>query len=179
MEDIRNVYQAIANYLQIPAGGGNGQYYDFDVSDFLRKFKLNSHTVIYALKSLEQEGWLSFNEQVFMPSVIKFTTNKNHLYEFEKSYPLLEPVIKTLLRAYEGIFDYPASISELLLAKLLKKDAGLVKDELRQLHHYGVIEYQPQKDTPQLFFFRDRTRSEELSINKLNYTHEKKNSLPV
>jgi ATP-dependent DNA helicase RecQ len=173
MEDIRNVYQAIANYLQIAAGSSQGQYYDFDISDFLKKFKLNSHTVIYALKALEQEGWLSFNEQVFMPSVVKFTTNKEQLYEFEKAYPLLDPVIKTLLRAYEGIFDYPASISELLIAKLVKNDLDKVKEALLQLHHYGIIEYRPQKDTPQLFFLRPRTRSEELSINKPNYTRRK------
>jgi ATP-dependent DNA helicase RecQ len=172
-DDIRIVYQAIANYLQVPAGSGEGQSYDFDISDFLRKFKLNSHTVIYALKSLEQEGWLSFNEQIFIPSMVKFTTHKDHLYGFEKTYPALEPAIKTLLRAYEGIFDYPASISELLIAKLLKKDAAKVKDDLQQLHRYGIIEYQTQKDTPKLFFQQNRIRTEELSINKINYEHRK------
>ena len=172
-EEIRNVYQSIANYLQIPADSGEGQYYDFDIGDFLRKFKLNSHTVIYALKALEQESCLSFNEQVFLPSGIKFTTDKNHLYEFEKAYPLLEPLVKTLLRAYEGIFDYPVSISELLLAKLLRKDVVKIKEDLRQLHQYGMIEYRPQKENPQLFLLRNRIRSEELSINKLNYRQRK------
>ena len=103
--EIRKVYQAVANYLQIPAGDGEGQYYDFDMADFLRKFKLNSSPALYALKALEQEGWLSFNEQVFLPSSVQFTTNKDHLYEFEKIHPGQEPVIKALLRAYEGIFD--------------------------------------------------------------------------
>jgi ATP-dependent DNA helicase RecQ len=173
IEDIRTVYQAIANYLQIPAGSGQGQSYDFDISDFLKKFKLNSHAVIYSLKALEQEGWLSFTEQVFMSSLVKFTTGKDHLYEFEKTYPALEPLIKTLLRAYEGIFDYPSSISELLIARLLKKHSDEIKEGLHQLHRYGIIEYQPQKDTPQLFFLRDRIKTEELSINKLNYTNRK------
>lgn len=173
MEDIRNVFQAIANYLQIPAGAGQGNYYDFDISDFLKKFKLNSHTVIYSLKALEQEGWLSFNEQVFLPSTLKFTTGKDHLYEFEKTYPALEPVIKSLLRAYEGIFDHPSSISELLLAKLLKKNSDDVKEALKQLHHYGIADYQPQKDTPQLFFLRDRIKTEDLSFNKLNYANRR------
>jgi ATP-dependent DNA helicase RecQ len=172
-DDIRNVYQAIANYLQVPAGAGEGQYYDFDISDFLKKFKLNSHTVIYSLKALEQEGWLSFNEQVFLASVVKFTAEKNYLYEFEKKYPSLEPLIKTLLRAYGGIFDYPTAISELLIAKLLKKHTDEVKESLEQLHHYSIIEYRPQKDTPQLFFPKPRIKSEELSINKLNYSNRK------
>ena len=63
-EDIRNTYQAVANYLQIQTGTGVGQYYDFDISDFLRKFKLTGHTTLYSLKALEQDGWLAFNEQV-------------------------------------------------------------------------------------------------------------------
>ena len=110
LEDIRNIYQAVANYLQIPTGAGEGQYYDFDISDFLKKFKQVSHTTLYSLKALEQEGWLAFNEQVFLPSSVMFAVNKNSLYEFEKTNPGLEPCIKTLLRAYEGIFDQPTSI---------------------------------------------------------------------
>jgi ATP-dependent DNA helicase RecQ len=167
------VYQAIANYLQLPAGSGEGHYYDFDTRDFLKKFKLNSHTVVYALKALEQEDWLSFNEQVFVPSLIQFTTGKDRLFEFEKAQPSLEPAIKTLLRTYGGVFDYPTSISELFIAKLLKKDLAKVKEELGQLHRHNIIEYRPQKDTPQLFFPRNRVRPEDLSVNKQNYAHRK------
>jgi len=173
IEDIRSVYQAIANYLQMPAGSGAGQYYDFDINDFLKKFKLNSHSVIFSLKALEQEGWLSFNEQVFLPPVVKFTTDKIKLYESEKAYPALEPLIKSLLRAYEGIFDYPTFISEMMLARLLRKDVSEIKTDLSQLHHYGIIDYQPQKDGPQLFFPKDRVSSADLSINKLNYAKRK------
>jgi ATP-dependent DNA helicase RecQ len=169
LDDIKLVYQAIANYLQLAAGAGEGQYFDFDINDFLKKFKLNGHTTTYSLKALEQEGWLQFNEQVFLPTIVKFTSGKTELYEFEKNYPLLEPIIKTLLRVYEGVFDYPSPVSEMVVARLLRKDVDNVKDELRQLHHYGMIEYQPQKDSPQLFFPRSRIRVEELSINKTNY----------
>ena len=35
-EDIRNVYQSAANYLQLPAGAGAGQSYDFDIGDFIK-----------------------------------------------------------------------------------------------------------------------------------------------
>ena len=96
LETIQEVYQCIANYLQVPSGSGDGNYYDFDITDFLKKFKLNSHAVVYSMKALEQDGWLSFNEQVFIPSSVCFTTNKNDLYQFEKDYPSLEPLIKTL-----------------------------------------------------------------------------------
>ncbi|MBL7724077.1 MAG: RecQ family ATP-dependent DNA helicase [Chitinophagaceae bacterium] len=172
-EDIRGVYQSVANYLQIPTGGGEGQYYDFDISDFLKKFNLNSHTTLYSLKALEQESWLSFNEQVFLPSSVMFTVNKGSLYEFEKSNPQLEPCIKTLLRAYEGIFDQPVNISEKVIAGLMKEDAEKTKKQLIELNRFGIIEYQPQKDTPQLYLSRNRIKAEDITINMQAYNKRK------
>lgn len=173
LEEIRNTYQSIANYLQIPTGAGEGQYYDFDISDFLRKFKLTGHLTSYALKALEQEGWLSFNEQVFLPAKAMFKINKNNLYDFEKENPALENCIKTLLRSYEGIFDQTASISEKMMAGLMKVGIEEVKKQLQELHDSGVIDYQPQKDTPQLYLLRNRIKAEDISINMVAY-HERK-----
>ena len=172
-DDIRNIYQAVANYLQIPTGSGEGQYYDFDISDFLKKFKLTGHTTLYSLKALEQEGWLAFNEQVFLPSFVMFTVNKDSLYEFEKTNPQSEPCIKTLLRAYEGIFDQTTSISEKMMAGLMKKEVEEVKQQLSQLNKSGIIEYQPQKDTPQLYLLRNRIRTEDITINMVAYNKRK------
>lgn len=172
-EAIRNVYQAIANYLQIPSGDGEGKYYDFDISDFLKKFKLNSYTALYSLKALEQEGWMTFNEQVFLPSFVHFTTDKNYLYEFEKVHNDVEPLIKALLRAYEGIFQHPAAISETLLAGLLKKDLQLIKKDLQQLHNFRLIEYHPQKDNPQILLLRNRIKTEDLTIDMQAYNKRK------
>ena len=165
MEDIRKVYHSVANYLQVPANSGGGNYYDFDIADFTRKFKLNIHTSMYSLKALEQDGWIAFNEQVFVPSKVKFTTNKELLYEFEKAHPKLEPVIKALLRGYEGVFDFLTPVSEVVLIRLVKKSVDEIKKDLQQLHQYAIIHYEPQKDSPQLYFLRDRIKAEDLSIN--------------
>jgi len=173
LDDIRNVYQSLANYLQVPAETGAGRYFDFDINDFIKKFRLNSHTVIYALKALEHDEWLSFNEQIFVPASVQFTISKNNLYPFENENPGFSPLIKTLLRTYEGIFDFPASISEITVARLLKTDATQVRNDLLQLHRHGVIQYHPQKDTPQLLLLRNRVRKEELYINTSNYKKRK------
>ncbi len=165
MEDVRSVYQSAANYLQVTEGSGMGQYYDFDLNDFLKKFKLNSHTVIYALKMLEQEEWVAFNEQVFLPSTVHFTITKECLYAFEKENPLLDPMIKTLLRTYEGIFDYPSFISELTLSWLLKAGQDIVTKQLTELHNKDVIAYAARKENPQLLWLQPRVRKESLYIN--------------
>ncbi|MGB3006817.1 MAG: helicase-related protein, partial [Chitinophagaceae bacterium] len=171
--DIRNIYQSVANYLQIPTGAGEGEYYDFDISDFLRKFKQASHTALYSLKALEQEGWLALNEQVFLPSSVMFTVNKDVLYEFEKNNTALESFIKTLLRSYEGIFDRSTSISEKVIAGLMRTEAEEVKKQLVALNIFGIIEYRPQKDTPQLFLLRNRIKADDISINMVAYNKRK------
>jgi len=165
IEEIRKVYQGVSNYLQVPSGSGDGQYYEFVLTDFVKKFKLTAHTTLYSLKALEQDGWLSFSEQVFLPATIQFTTNKEYLYQFEKDHLPLEALIKTLLRAYEGIFEYPASISEITLARLLKKEKNEIKKQLGELHGYHIIDYVPQKDTPQILFLRNRVKAEDLFID--------------
>ena len=174
IEKIRIVYQALMNYLQIPSGMGEGNSYDFDFTDFLKKFELDTQLVTYSLKTLEQEDLMSFNEQVFIPSKIRFITNKRTLYDFEALYPDLEPIIKILLRTYEGIFDQPVFIFEKNIAYLLKKDLSVIATELRQLHSYGIIAYAPQKDKPQLFFIQNRVKEEDLRINQENYRKRKK-----
>lgn len=173
IEQIREVYQAISNYLQVPSGSGEGEYYDFDITDFIRKFQLNSRTVFYSLKALEQDEWLSFNEQVFLPATVQFTTSKEYLYRFEQDFPGLEPLIKALLRAYEGIFEYPASLSENMLARLLNKEADQIKKDLILLHNHRIIEYNPQKDSPQLLFIRNRIKAGDLSIDMKNFNGRK------
>lgn len=174
MEDIRIVYQSLMNFLQIPANNGEGNSYDFDLNDFIKKFSLDAQTATYALKALEQEELMAFNEQVFVPSRLSFISNKKELYNFEEQYPQLEPLIKVLLRTYEGIFDQPVMIFEKNIAFLLKKDLSEVIHQLKELHLRGLVNYTQQKDKPQLLLLQNRVRHEELQINQENYKRRKK-----
>jgi ATP-dependent DNA helicase RecQ len=172
--EIRKVYQALVNYLQIPTGLGEGRYYDFDLNDFLKKFKLDTQLVIHALKALEQEEMMSFNEQVFLPARLQFICDKNTINDFENTNPGLTPLIKTLLRTYEGIFDQPVAIFEKNLSYLLRSDISQVKDHLNKLQAFGIINYQPQKDKPQLLLIQDRIREDQVRINQDLYKQRKK-----
>jgi len=174
IETIRKVYQAIANYLQLPVGNGEGNYFDFDPVDFIKKFKLPQQETMNALKVLEQEGFVGYNDQVFLPSKIQFICNKDTLYQFEKEHASLEPLLKILLRSYEGVFDRSVAINEKQLAGWLKKEPDLVKEQLGELAGFRIVEYEPQKDNPQLYFLQPRVKTEDLSINYENYNKRKK-----
>lgn len=169
LEQIRTVYHAVVNYLQIPVYSGQDTSYPFRFDEFIRNFKLESNQALYALKALEQDGWLDFNEKNLTPSTLVFTTSKNGLYEFQKSYPQHEQLLTTLLRTYEGIFDFPAFISENFVGRLLKKEEEEIKQQLKTIAAFGIVQYLPQNNEPQIIFRKNRVLAEELSFNLAHY----------
>jgi ATP-dependent DNA helicase RecQ len=172
-DQIKEVYGALSNYLQIAINTGEGNSYPFYFEAFIKNFKLDSHTALYSLKTLEQDGWLDFNEKNFSPSTIVFTTNKEQLYQFQESYPEYEPLLTTLLRTYEGIFGFPAFISENLLSRLLRIEEEKIKDDLKKLTAFHIIEYIPQNDAPFIILKKNRVATENLTINLLLYKKRK------
>lgn len=153
------------HYLQLPEGESPGHSYDFNLKDYIKKFGQEVQSTLYGLKALEQDGWLSFNEQVMSPATVRFNIYKENLYEYEKTHADYEPLIKILLRTYEGIYDYPVYISEGFIAHLLKYDIAVVKEQLLKLHGDRVIIYEPQKDEPQVMLTRTRIKTALLTIN--------------
>ncbi|HTI09127.1 MAG TPA: ATP-dependent DNA helicase RecQ [Puia sp.] len=172
-EQIRPVYQDLMNYLQLPIGSGKGNYYDFDLSAFVNKFRIDHQTALNTIKVLEQEGLMNFQQQVFLPAKARFLTNKEALYDFEKDHPTLEPLIDALLRTYEGIFDQAVPIREKQLAFITRKEAGLIVEELIRLQAFHIIDYIPQKTTPQLYIIRERPAAEDLYIEPISYRMRK------
>ncbi len=174
IEEIKIVYQHLVNYLQLPSGSGEGQWFEFDLNDFVKTFHLNSYPAAYSLKALEQEGWIIYTEQVFLPAKVVFTVSKERLAEFEKEQPQLDPFVKGLLRCYGGIFDVESFISEKQLAAFMKTGVEQVRDALVQLHSMGIIKYTPQKEKPQIQFLQNRPATEDLYINPQNRLTRKK-----
>ncbi|HVK96331.1 MAG TPA: ATP-dependent DNA helicase RecQ, partial [Flavisolibacter sp.] len=149
-EEIKKVYEALVNYLQIPVHSGDNQSFKFRFSEFVSRFKLNIHQTLYALKALEQDGWIEYNEKNFIPSNLVFTTNKATLYQFYKSHPAYENICTTLLRTYDGIFDFPVFISETFLSKTLSISTSEVFELLKTVNAFGIIKYIPENDEPQI-----------------------------
>lgn len=171
---IKKTYQALVNYLQLPEGLGEDQFFDFDLKEFCQRFKLEIQQTVYALKALEQEDLISYAEQIFLPSSVQFTLKGDALLEWQKQYPQTEALIKILLRSYGGIIDQPTSISEKQISVALKLNTEVLKRQLQFLHAAGVLSYQAQKEKPQISFIQERPRTSNLSINSVNYRKRKR-----
>ncbi len=174
IETIRKVYGALCNFFQLPSGKGEALFYDFDINVFVKNFSLDAIAVNSVLKILEQEELIMYSEQFFSPPTVVFTTNKNALNQFEKSHPQHDAVVKGLLRSYEGVFDFPASIDESQLAKFIGIKNEKLVHSLIELKSLGIIDYVPQKEKPQVYFLQNRVRAGDLYINEKNILKRKK-----
>ena len=173
-EQIKEVYTALVNFLQIPNYTGEDIAYTFRFDEFVHNFKLDGLVALAALKALETDGWFDFNEKNFFPSQVVFTTTKNLLYEFENAHPLYEPLLTTLLRTYEGIFDFPTNISEQLLARLMRVEEAEIKKQLKEITAFRVINYQERNDNPQVIFRRNRIAVQDFKMDLKQYNERKK-----
>lgn len=171
---IKHVYQCIADYVQLPVGLGEGERFDFDLQQFTERFQLDNSTTVQCLKTLEQEGHILLTEGGLIPSKLVFTADRELLESIESGYPNLDPLVKTLLRTYEGILHHPASIFERQLSNLLRSNAVFIVQQLKQLHALGVVEYIPRKESPQIQFLLNRAPAEHLHIDLDRYHARKK-----
>jgi ATP-dependent DNA helicase RecQ len=172
--EIKKTYKALMNHLQIPAGAGEGNYYELDILKFISQFQLDAGTVLSSLKTLEQEELLYFNEQVFIQSKVQVIGSRERLLEFEKEFPALEMLLKHLLRTYEGVFDQQINVNEKTISFHLKIPVEKVIESLHKLHGYRIIDYVPRKEKPQVYLFQNRVNADDLGINIAKYNQRKK-----
>lgn len=174
---LRQVYQSVAEYLQIATGMEPDQYYPFDLADFAAKFKLKALEANYALKLLEQDGLWTLTEAVRNPATIQFTATRQEIDHIYQHYKEPGYVAINLLRQYNGILQFPVAVRIGAVAKQLKMPQAAVERAIVQLHQMGILKYNQPKEGPQMFFHHYRVDSRHLIINnqriqKLREQHE-------
>ena len=164
--EIKQAYHHLANYCQVAYEAGEGLSFDLDLADFCSRFKLDIIKTINALKFLELDEYVSFNESVYLPSRFRFEVANEELYNFQIQNPGWDPFIKTLLRSYGGSFENYVNLREFDLARRTLMNVQQVTDGLNQLQEYKLLSYQQQTDKPQITWLKPRQQSNGLYINK-------------
>jgi len=167
IEFIKHTYQCLANFLKVAVGGGQMASYDFDFEIFISNFKLPKRKAYNALKRLESEGIIEFNEAYFSPSRAMIVINNQELYQYQVKNIGMDKFIKTLLRIYGGsLFTTFLTINETVLAKSLNISEKEVRLALNALRSYKIIEYIEQKNQPQIVFLTPRMDARNLPIDQ-------------
>ena len=165
-KQIKRVYQCLANYYQVAVGSHDMVTYDFDWEGFVDTYGLPPKESYHALKALERAGVVQLNEIFFQPAQVYINTTPKDLYAFQVAYAAYDPLIKTLLRLYGGeLFSAAGNISVQRLAQLLKTKPQAVHQQLQALAQQDILQYDPQKDQPQLTFTTTRYPADELPLD--------------
>jgi ATP-dependent DNA helicase RecQ len=177
IEDIKRVYQCLANYFQIPVGSGNEQSYEFSFDNFCVVYSLKPIMVFNSLKWLDKEGFIVFNTESVLPSRLRFIYLPDELYDFELKNKKYEGLIKTILRSYNSPFKEFVRINEFEIAKKSKYPLEKVKEILLLFDKNKVIEYLPKIKAEQIIFTTPRQDAKFLVFSKENYWFRKKEAL--
>jgi ATP-dependent DNA helicase RecQ len=173
VDEIKLVYHYLSNYYQVAYGAGEGISFDLDLGDFCSRYKLDVIKTLSALKFLEQDEYLAFNESVFLPSRFRFEVFNEQLYNFQIQNQGWDAFIKALLRSYGGAFENYVRLKEFDVARRSNMSVQQVIEGLNQLQEYNILSYLPQNDQPQVTFLKPRQHPNNVYIDK-RYIEERK-----
>ena len=166
LDYLKKVYQALANFFQVAAGGSEGESYDFDLDSFCSRFNFKSPAAFAALKKLEEEGLIQLSENFYRLSRLHIQMDKPRLYEFQVANAKFDPIIKSLLRMYGAeLFNDFVPVSEGTIGKSLKIAELVIREQLTELANLQVLSYEAASDRPQVTFLTPRQDADRLPIN--------------
>ncbi|MCK9256193.1 MAG: RecQ family ATP-dependent DNA helicase, partial [Bacteroidales bacterium] len=175
LKKVKEVYNAICNYLQIPIGAGKDLDYPFDIFELAKNFKLDVLSIYNSIKILEASNMLTYSEEANNVSRIMISVNRDDLYKFQVENEMLDNFIKMLLRTYTGIFNDYINISEEYLAKKANTKSETIIELLKTLVKYKIISYIPRINKPLIHFTAERLEDRGIvfDIKELNERKER------
>ncbi|MFQ5335977.1 MAG: RecQ family zinc-binding domain-containing protein, partial [Flavobacteriales bacterium] len=168
IDEIRTVYQALANHLQIATGAGLGCSYDFDIDTFCASYKLKPLLVFHCMKFLEKEGYITTTDALHLPSRIHFIADRNALYRFQLQNEDADRLVKTMLRSYPGMFEDYVSVREGMISKRSGMPVADLKRLLKLMSEHKILSYIPQNEHPQIIFNVGRMPARDINIKQEN-----------
>lgn len=173
LQKIRDIYQALGNYLQVPVGSGMNQSFDFDLPEFCRQYGFPILEVFAALQFFEKEGLIRMSESVKTNSTLFIHAGREDLYRFQVEQPAFDPFIKHLLRAYPGLMTDFVQIREEEISRKMNLPIDKVGEYLHYLMKLNFLTYIPRKDKPQLIYLAERYHSANVLLSKEHYSDRK------
>ena len=173
VEKIKDIYEALCNFLRVPEGAGKDNVFDFSIQDFVSKYRLPVIETFNSLNFLQREGYIEFTEEINNPSRVHFVVGRDDLYKFQVANEAFDGFIKLLLRSYTGMFSEFVAINE----DSLSKKSGLPRDTiykfLVKLSSLNIVRYIPGKKTALVIFTEERLERKALMISPDNYIEVK------
>ncbi len=176
MDFVINIYKNLCNHFQVAYGTGQFMHYSFDEGFFIKKWNLPPAKTYRALRFLDQQGIISYNQSGRPFGAVRIVAELERLQELEDRQDPLDAMVKALLRNYGGITSDFVKINERSLGKKLGITRDQVYQQLLQLGKARILDYIPKEDGTIVEFLMDRPKEKHLPLNpkEFNIQMEKK-----
>ena len=172
IEFIKSVYEKVCNQLQVAIGDGKHCAHLFNIHELCMNERLYPLDVASALELLQQNGYLTYTDQVETPSRVRITTTPEQLYKTRLPHNE-DTVLQVIMRQYPGIFSQMKSIDELEIATISHLTLDEVCEALKQLRRMHVISYIISARSPMIYFDEERLPTADIYIAPETYTRRK------
>jgi ATP-dependent DNA helicase RecQ len=174
---VRRVYQAFADAHGIALGSGLLETYPVDLHELARRCALPAATVQHALKTLELDGRIALSDGLRTPSRVFFTTMHSTVYQLRVSNPRLGPLVEAMLRLHGGLFEEPAVVDEMRIARVLDWHVDSVYERLQELQRMQVLSYRRRSDAPTLTLLQPREDAATLRLDPVALQERRERAL--
>jgi ATP-dependent DNA helicase RecQ len=111
------------------------------------------------------DGKIVLSEGVRSPSRMLFTTSPSTVYQMRVNDQRLGPLVEALLRLYGGLFEEPAVVDEMRVARYLNWHVDSVVERSMELDRMQVLSYKRRTDAPTVTFIAPREDSGRLQLD--------------
>ena len=171
------VYIKLNHYFEISPGELSENSYTFDLQDFCTRYQLPILKTFNAINTFENENIVEIQQFANKKSSLKVIVSNRYLFDYEKSHPKLEALLKIILRNYGGTFEQFIAINEGYIAKKLQKTKYQTIQLLEQLQEDKIILYQKSNNNAQLQFLVPR--EDKFAMHQIARNITKKNEIKV
>jgi ATP-dependent DNA helicase RecQ len=166
INEVRRCYQAFADIHHIALGSGQHESYDLDIRAITTRTGLTATTVSNCLKALELDGSIALSEGARNPARVGMRASDSTVYDLRVKDARFGPMLEALLRLHGGLFEEPAIIDEVRIAKQLGIAVPKAIALLREMDRQRIIFFKPRNDSPTVTLLTPRRDAALLMLDK-------------
>lgn len=169
LSEIKTIYQKLGTHLQIAIGQGEFLEFGFDLLEFCMKYKFDAQKTLNAFSYLQGQGYLEYLRNQNKAAAIRLNLSQDYETVLMNEPDMLI-LIKTLVRSYGGISDFPVKVDLRIVANRLNRNLDLIVKQLGNLSNRKLIWFDPPAEGESLVFLQNRVDPKYFNPSKSDYT---------
>lgn len=166
---IMRVYECLANMHQIPIGGGEDRWNEFDLFEFCDRYNMEAWPVMSSLGVLQRAEMIEMSESNDPRPKLSLIASAETIHQAKVAEPIHAKILETLTRSYGRIHEEPAPVNLKLIAKRTEMSLDKVEKIIGRLQGMKILHFEKAGNLPKFTFVVGRRDSKSVYLPKEIY----------